>query len=400
MAQHTTVSEEKFNFTNKIKILSFVLMAVGLVAALVGIFTLDDHGARTWANFLLNNYYFMAISLCGVVFIAIHILGDSGWQVAIQRIPEAMSGFLPIASILMLFVIIGLIGNWHHLYHWAHLDHPDKIIEMKKAFLNIPFFTIRSLVYMIGWLLFAYFLRKYSVMQDKDGHIKYFNKSNVLAASFIAFFAVTSSTSAWDWVMSLDPHWFSTLFGWYLFSGLLVSGVAVIILITLFLKSQGYMKYVNNEHLHDLGKYLFAFSILWAYLWFSQYMLIWYSNIPEETIYFVQRLEDFKMVFFANLIINFAVPFLTLMTRNSKRTPYILGFVSIVVLVGHWLDYYMAVMPGSIGDLAKIGFVEVGMTIGYFGLFIYFVFRKLSKASLVPVNHPYLQESLEYHTQY
>lgn len=402
MMDPNTISNEKFAFTTKIKIICVVLVIIGVIAAIFGAVNGDDHGQRFWANFLLNNYYFLVIALGGVVFIVLHNLGNSGWQVAIQRVPEAMSSYLLVGSILMMIVIIGLAANFHHLFHWAHLHHPDPVIEGKKAFLNIPFFTIRSVVYLAGWTFLAWMLRKYSLMQDTapDNGVALMKRSLNLSGWFIVFFAITSSVSAWDWVMSLDPHWYSTLFAWYLFSGLLVSSISVIILLIIFLKKQGYLAWVNKEHMHDLGKYLFAFSILWAYLWFSQFMLIWYANIPEETTYFVQRLEEFRPVFFANLIINFAIPFLALMTRNSKRGNIYLALVAIVTFCGHWLDYYMAVMPGTLGAKASIGFTEIGMTIGFIGIFLFVVFRWMSKNNLVAKGHPYFKESLDYHTQY
>jgi hypothetical protein len=235
---------------------------------------------------------------------------------------------------------------------------------------------------------------------DADDDIKYFKKQRILSSLFVVFFAISSSTSAWDWLMSIDAHWFSTLYGWYVFSGLLVSTMAVIILILIFLKNQGFMQHVNKEHMHDLGKYLFAFSILWMYLWFSQYLLQWYGNIPEETVYFVERITHFKTLFFANLIINFVLPFLILMARNSKRMDLILGIAAVIIFMGHWLDYFLAIMPGIAGEDAHIGFFEIGLTIGYAGLFLMVVFYMLTKASLVPVNHPYFKESLEYHTNY
>jgi hypothetical protein len=334
-----------------------------------------------------------------MVFLAIHSLGMSGWHTGIQRIPEAMTSFLPIGAILMLITILGMTFDWNHLFHWVHPE-GDKILEAKKAYLNIPFFTVRTAIYLGGWIALSNWWRKVSIQQDMDEGLKRFRKTNIIAGIFIVFFAVTSSMSAWDWLMSIDPHWFSTLYGWYVFSGLLVSGMAVIILLTMLLKKTGYMPHVNKEHLHDLGKYLFAFSILWMYLWFSQYMLIWYGNLPEETIYFKQRLEEFNTLFFVNLILNFAFPFLALMTRNSKRIPVILVFTSIILLIGHWIDFYLMVMPGTLGTDAKIGFIEIGMTLGFMGLFLLVVLNALTKTNLIPLKHPYLNESYEYHTQY
>ena len=161
------------------------------------------------------------------------------------------------------------------------------------------------------------------------------------------------------------------------------------------------MSHINKEHIHDLGKYLFGFSIFWTYLWFSQYMLIWYGNIPEETVYFYERHQHFNTIFFVNLILNFAVPLLGLMTRNSKRGAAILLPVAAVVFIGHWIDLYQLIMPGAVGsEKAGIGIPEIGITIGYAGLFLLVVFRSLAKAPLVPENHPFFKESFDYHTQY
>ena len=392
--------EQQFDFKLKYKLIFGILAGIGIISLLACVFIFHIHESRIWSNILLNTVYFIFISLCGVVFIVIHILGDSGWQVSIQRIPEAVSMYLPVGSIFMLIILGGLWFNYHHIYHWVHPDPHDEILQLKTGFLNVPFFSIRTIIYLTGWIVFAVLLRKTSLNEDRKANLKYFNKSNILAGLFIVFFAITSSTSAWDWIMSLDPHWFSTLFGWYLFSGLLSSGTAIIILITVFLKYAGYLPHVNKEHLHDLGKYLFGFSVLWAYLWFSQYMLIWYGNIPEETIYFIERLEKYNTFFFLNVAINFVFPFLALMTRNSKRIPVILTLVSIIVFAGHWLDYYLLVMPGTLGKDAGIGIPEIGITLGFSGIFLFVVFRALTKANLVPKNHPYLKESLHYHTQY
>lgn len=391
--------ESKFNFSWKYKIPLLILIAIGLIAAISSMLIYHDHGSRFWANFLMNNVFFIFISVCGLVFIAIHSLGMAGWQTAIQRVPEAMSMFLPVGGVFMLIILIGMWFDFHHLFHWVHPE-GDKILEMKKAYLNVPFFSIRTIIYMGGWILFAKWWRKVSLKQDTDSDLKYFRKSNIIAGIFIVFFAVTSSMASWDWLMSLDPHWFSTLYGWYVFSGLLVSGIAVIILLVILLKKTGYLPHVNKEHLHDLGKYLFAFSILWTYLWFSQYMLIWYANIPEETVYFVERLENFRILFFINVGVNFTLPLMVLMTRNSKRASIILMFTSIVLLAGHWVDFYLMIMPGTLGAEANIGFVEIGMTLGFAGIFLWVVLQALSKANLVPINHPYIKESYHYHTNY
>ncbi|KKK64146.1 hypothetical protein LCGC14_2987170, partial [marine sediment metagenome] len=279
---------------------------------------------------------------------------------------------------------------------WTH-EHHDPILEGKAAYLNAPFFIIRMVIYFGGWIFFGWKLRSLSVKSDLDPDLKYFKKSIYYAGAFLVFFAITSSTASWDWIMSIDAHWYSTIFGWYIFISIFVSGIAVIILLVIFLQSQGYMSHVNKEHLHDLGKYLFGFSVFWMYLWFSQYMLIWYANIPEETVYFIQRIEEYNFLFYGNFLINFFAPFLILIHRKAPRLKRVMVIGAIIVFIGHWIDLYLAIMPGVLGDKASIGITEIGLTIGYVGLFLWVVFRSLAKAKLVPVNHPFFKESLEYH---
>ena len=382
--------DQQFEFKKEYKMVLGILMGIGILTLVLAIFLLPSN--RVWANVLLNNIYYLAFALVGYLFISVHIVGQAGWHTSIQRIPEAMGSFLPVAAVLMGILLFGA----HDLYHWTH-DHLDAILEGKTAYLNMPFFILRMAVYFGGWIFLGSRIRKLSVKSDSDPDLKYFRKSIYYGAAYIVFFAITSSTASWDWIMSIDAHWFSTLFGWYIFISIFVSGIAVIILIVLFLKSQGYLPHVNNEHIHDLGKYLFAFSVFWMYLWFSQYMLIWYANIPEETVYFIQRVEEYKFLFYGNFIINFFVPFLILLHRKAPRLNRVMLIGSVVVFIGHWIDLFLAIMPGVLGDKAAIGIFEIGLTIGYGGLFLWVVFRSLSKASLVPYNHPFFKESQEYH---
>jgi hypothetical protein len=384
---------KQFEFTKKIKSVLLSVGLVGLLATTAGILLDLDNGHRIWANVLLNSFYFLAIGLGAAFFVVVHILGESGWQTSIQRIPEAMGMFTPIGSLLMLVVLLGL----HDIYHWTHTDQLDEILLAKRGYLNTPFFIVRTLVYLVGWTWLIWKIRQLSLASDQNDSLKLFNKSRTLAGIFIVFFAITSSTSAWDWIMSIDSHWFSTLFGWYIFIGFFVSSVAVIIFLVVVLRKMGYLEHVNDEHLHDLGKYLFGFSIFWAYLWISQYLLIWYSNIPEETVYFVTRQQEFGTLFWTNVLVNFAVPFLYLMPRGTKRQFNWLLPVSIIVFVGHWLDLYLAIMPGAVGsEQAHIGVLEIGMTLLYLSLFFWVTFRQLAKAPMVPENHPYFKESFEY----
>lgn len=392
------MENQTFILTKRLSVIAFVMIAVGILTLAISFFT-GVGAERIAANLLLNTYYFLAIGLIGLFIVAVHTIAESGWHTSIQRIGEAMSAFIPVAGLLMLLLFA--FGGVHLLYEWTHEDHLDAILLKKVAYLNVPFFYARFFVYFAIWIALAYFIRKNSKLLDQTGDLKYFRKLRIFSAIFVVTLAVTSVTSAWDWLMSIDAHWFSTLYGWYVFASMLASGTAVLIIILFGLKQMGYMAHVNREHIHDLGKYLFGFSIFWTYLWFSQYMLIWYANIPEETIYFYERHKYFSTIFYVNLFLNFIVPFLGLMTRNSKRGSLILVPVAAVVFIGHWLDLYQLIMPGAVGgEKAGIGLMEIGITVGYAGLFLLIVFRSLAKAPLVPKNHPFYKESLEYHTQY
>jgi hypothetical protein len=290
-----------------------------------------------------------------------------------------------------------------HIYLWMDPEyttegthHYDSIIAGKAAYLNPIFFWIRTLVYMAVYYLFLRGFRMRSLEEDRIGGTDLHFKNYRKAATFLVFFAVFSSTSAWDWLMSIDVHWFSTLFGWYTFAGMWVSTMTVLVMLTLYLKKLGYLPKVNDSHIHDLGKWTFATSFLWSYLWFSQFMLIWYANIGEEVVYYITRIEHYKMMYFGMFLINFAFPMLILMSRDAKRNAGILSFVGVIILIGHWLDVYIMVSAGSLGQSAKIGFLEIGMAVLVAGFFIRVILNNLTKAPLTPVNHPFLDESIHH----
>ncbi|MCU4163185.1 hypothetical protein [Carboxylicivirga caseinilyticus] len=382
---------KSFEFTQKLKTFLIVLMVIGAVLTVAGVFLNLDHTHRIWANVLLNGFYFTAIAMGAAFFVVVHILGESGWHTAIQRIPEAMGQYVPYGGVIMFLVLVGM----HDIYHWSHTEDLDEVLQGKSAFLNPLFFSIRTVVYIALWTFLVRKIRKLSLASDGSTDLKLFTRSRNWAGIFIVLFAITSSTSAWDWIMSIDAHWYSTLFGWYIFVSSFVSAVAVIIILLFVLRRMGYMDHVNDEHMHDLGKYLFGFSIFWMYLWISQYLLIWYSNIPEETVYFVTRQNDFQFIFWTNVIINFLTPFLILMPRGTKRKMNWLLIAAIIVFVGHWIDMYVSIWPGAVGH-AEFGVLEIGMTILVAGIFLFLFFKQFAKAPVVPENHPYFKESFDY----
>lgn len=219
----------------------------------------------------------------------------------------------------------------------------------------------------------------------------------VTSALFLVFFGYTSVVASWDWLMSIDVHWFSTLYGWYVFSGMWIQGMIMVFLLTNYLMKNGYLQQVNASHIHDLVKFIFAISFLWTYLFFSQFMLIWYSDIPEEVVYYIPRIEDYTVSFWGMVLVNFLVPMLMLMSKTTKRNRNILTYVSVIIFLGHWMDTYFLITPGAMKDQGAVGIVEMGMMLGYLGMFLYVVFHHLTKAPLMVKNHPMLDESTHHH---
>ncbi|MCX8481683.1 MAG: quinol:cytochrome C oxidoreductase, partial [Sediminibacterium sp.] len=213
---------------------------------------------------------------------------------------------------------------------------------------------------------------------------------------FIVWFALTvASTVPWLWLMSLDPHWYSTMYSWYNFASTFVSGMSLIAIWVIYLKNKGYLELTNKEHIHDLGKFMFAFSIFWTYLWFSQFMLIWYANIPEETVYFTHRLSGpYSFFFFLNLIVNFVFPILILMKRDSKRNTNLLVIMGIVIIFGHWIDFYLEVMGSLEKEHANIGWLDLGILSFFVGAMILLVANALTKKPLIAKYHPFIKESV------
>ncbi|MCY4419043.1 MAG: quinol:cytochrome C oxidoreductase [Cytophagales bacterium] len=370
----------------------------------------DGHeSAPTWLIRLLSSLwhhsvFFIGIALCGVAFAAIQFVSAAKWSAYLHRIPENFGSWIYIGglSLIGLFFIAQ-----HDIFHWTHTDlydpaspHYDPIIAGKKAYLNPIFYILRTSVFVLIWHVLFHKIQKYSTRKPDPFDRKRWRKVVCMSVIFLIFFALSSSVAAWDWVMSIDTHWFSTMFGWYSFASWWVASLALLSLIICSLKKKGYLPHLNDSHLHDLAKYVFAFSIFWTYIWLSQFLLIYYANIPEESIYFVERIrsQPYQNLFWICVCTNFFVPFLLLMTRNAKRNYLFLQISCGIVFLGHWLDFYLLITPGVLKKYGQIGWMEIGVLLVFLALFLWVFLHRLSRFPLTPKSHPFLKESIQHHT--
>lgn len=454
MAHQVVVTEEHYVFKSSTKKSLYIVLGIGVLFFAVGLIMAmsggghDEHGAghaslqnselvattqqhaaaseghaaeghhaehpiwmkRLFSTLWMNNVFFAGMGIIGLFFVAIQYAAQAGWSVGVKRIGIAMGTWIPIAGVLMLalyFVTKQDVFHWSHssLYHEG--SDFDPIISKKAPFFFWPlaggtfplFFIFRMVLFFGVWYWFFTLIRKNMLAEDIEGTTSFWSKNVVLSTVFLIFFGVSSSVAAWDWVMSIDTHWFSTMFGWYVFASWWVTGLAVLTLIAASLKDAGYLKIVNANHLHDLGKFMFAFSIFWTYIWFSQFLLIYYANIPEETVYFVERLKNspYSWIFYTNLIMNFVLPFLLLMTRDSKRQISMLKVVCPVIILGHWFDFFNMVTPGVMKLDGSLGLLEIGTGLIFLAVFFLVVLTGLTKIPLYGKNDPMLQESLHHH---
>lgn len=440
-----------YTFSSKLKTFSFVLMAIGLLGIGYGFLTApkdiqdvekilaaDAHGShhevsnesegahavsaeakvkaeaehtehlthvlhqlenKPWSALYVACIFFMLLSLGTLVFYGIQQVAQAGWSPVLFRVMQGITAYLPVGSVIF-FIFLILCGlHFNHLFIWldpevvAH----DKIIANKSGYLNFPFWIVRAAVFLLGWNAYRYFSRKNCLAQDESDDNSFYKKNFNISAGFLVFFIVSESIMSWDWIMSLDPHWSSTLFGWYVFASFFVSGITMIAMVTIYLKSKGYLENVNSSHIHDLAKFMFGISVFWTYLWFSQFMLIWYANIPEEITYFVMRIQVYNLPFFGAVVMNFLFPVLILINTDFKRITWILVMAGTVILLGHYVDFFNMIMPGTVGGSWFIGVSEIASVLFFLGLFIFVVFSALTKAPLLPKRNPYIEESKHFH---
>ncbi|MEN9859004.1 MAG: hypothetical protein RIT50_1126 [Bacteroidota bacterium] len=390
------------------------LIAIG-VLSIIGLWVTSGSSAdpreqaRFWASLLQNSVFFLLVVNASMFFICITTLAWGGWQMSFRRVPEAISAVIPVVGVICAAILLAIVfGDNHTIYHWTDAEHVkhDEILSHKKGFLNKTFFTVVTVLTVLLWSVLGWKMRQLSRSLDNEPlatleeRKKYIFKNTVWAALYIVVFSLTVMSSLpWLWLMSIDAHWYSTMYSWYTFASTFVSGVALIALFVVFLKNNGYLEYTNDEHLHDLGKFMFAFSVFWTYLWFSQFMLIWYANIPEETIYFQPRAYGiYKGIFWMMFIINFIAPLLILMRRSAKRNYGTITFMALVIIFGHWLDFYQMVFPAVSPDKVPNIIYDLGVALGFVGLIMYSTGRALTKAPLLARNHPFVKESLIHHT--
>ncbi len=351
--------------------------------------------AKPWSAILVSAFFFFMIALGVLVFYAIQYVAQAGWSPVLFRVMEGITAYLLPGSIIVVLIVL-LAGT--HFYPWQNeeLVSGDKILQGKSGFLNFPFFIIRAVIYLLGWNLYRYFSRKNSAHESATD-LKPYRKNFKISVFFLLFFILTESLMSWDWFMSMTPHWYSTLFAWYIFASMFVSAITVIALVTIYLKSKGFASFINDSHLHDLAKFMFAFSIFWTYLWFDQFMLIWYANMPEEVVYFVLRIQEYNLLFFGMLVLNFVLPILVLMNSDYKRVPWFVIIAGIAILAGHYIDIFLIVMPSTVGLNWSFGITEIASISFFLGLFVYIVGRGLSKVNLHPEGNPFIEESEHYH---
>lgn len=359
---------------------------------------------KPWSALYVACIFFLLLSMGVLAFYAIQHVAQAGWSPVLFRVMQGITAYLPVGS-LIFFVILILCGlHFNHIFVWLgegvtdpKSEHYDAIIAGKSGYLNFPFWIARAAVFLGGWNLYRYITRKNCLAQDEANDDLNYKKNFKQTAGFLVFFIVSESIMSWDWIMSFDPHWFSTLFGWYVFASFFVSGITTIALVTIYLKSKGYLEFVNTSHIHDLAKFMFGISIFWTYLWFSQFMLIWYANIPEEVTYFITRIQLYNLPFFGAVVMNFVFPVLILVNTDFKRLNWVIVMAGIVILLGHYVDFFNMIMPGTVGDRWFIGVSEIASILFFLGLFIFVVFTALSKSPLLAKRNPFIEESKHFH---
>ena len=388
--------KNKLRFPGFLTPLCYFFMGVGALTLFSSLFISNPQ--RAAFAYLVTFVYFLFISLGALFFLSIQYASGAAWSVNIRRLIESLTPYIIFSSILL----IPLIYYGPHLFEWFHTDHVlnDPILKGKVAYLNIPFFLIRLVLFFGGWLFFAHRFVRFSSLQDQDGNTRWTYKLKRYSIAFLIFFVLSFSFLSVDLLMSLDAHWFSTIFGVYTFAGAFQSALAVLILLTIYFIPRSGGR-VSNDHLHDLGKFLMGITLFWAYIAFSQYMLIWYANLPEETTFYIPRSKaPWMWVSISLIIFKFAVPFICLLPRWVKRHHKTVGTISVLILIMQYVDVYWLAYPSYSSKKIYWGFLEMGFLLGFLGFFLYAIIRFFNKYSSLPEKDPQEYESNTHHVTY
>ncbi len=393
-----SVHPGKFTPTQGSKGLIFTSIFIGILSFVIG-YQIDKSPEKTliWQGYLTAFFYFVSLALGGLFFTAIQHVSNAGWSVPVRRIAESFTSFFPVAVVA---VAIYLVFGSHKMYEWMHLDvvNSDPILAGKASYLNEKFFIVRTILFFGLWFLFAKCIVGNSLKQDANGDEKYTRNNLKLSILFIIFFALSYSLFGVDYLMSLNPHWFSTMFGVYCFAGLFQSSIAFITIILAWLMRRGLLNgIVNENHLHDMGKFMLAFTVFYAYIAFSQFMLIWYANLPEETFFFANRgVGGWMSVSMSLLLFKFVVPFLLLLPKAVKRDGMYLSRVGILILIMQYVDLYWLISP-NFSETAFFPIWGIGIFFGFLGVFLFVVTKFLEKNNIIPIKDPRLHEALHHH---
>ena len=358
----------------------------------------DVYSNVAWSSFLVGILLVIGLSLSGLFATAISYISGAHWSVSSRRITEVFGQFIPFSILFFGILFFGI----HDIYEWSHLEvvEKDHLLKHKQPLLNTPFFMIRLLIYGTVWSIFAYLFYKHSTNQDKDKKLNHTHFNTKLSGGFLVFFGLSVSIFAFDSIMSLTPHWFSTIFGVYFFAGFYQSGLSAFIIAIKFLKDKGYLgNLINQNHIHDYGKYLLGFCTFWAYVGFCQFMLIWYAGIPEETFFYEQRLTGgWEYITFSLPFLKFILPFLLLLNRPNKRNLTFITKVCYWIIFTQFLELHWLVFPSNFENFDLISFMSsFFFSVGMLGIFSFFVLKKYEKAPLIPIGDPRLEDSLKHH---
>lgn len=402
-------------FSSKTKKIVLGTAILGLVLFVLAALTdghpdyglLGEHGLgqRIWSNVLVNGFFFFSIAFSIMFFMALQNVSEASYAVVFKRVFEAIISVLPYTILVIFIVLLAGQLHLHHLYHWQNYDYSltegqegyDKLLKGKEIFFSPAFFYSVFALFMVVFIYYVGYFRKKSLQEDAEGGTAIHKKNIAMSAVFLVFFGYGSSVLAWQIIMSIDAHWFSTLFGWYIFAGMWLTGMVFATILIYFLKSKGHLEIAKRGHMHDMGKWMFALSVLWTYMFFSQFMLIWYADIPEEVTYYIARIEDYGVIWWGMMLMNFVLPMIFLMDADAKVKKGLVVTIGVIIFIFHWFDVYTLVMPGTMKDGAQFGFLEIGMFLLFLGLFVFMVLNALSKRPLVVKNHPYLEESKHIH---